>query len=99
MFAAEIRRRRVHQMRTSRWRWHLEEVFVKLNGVQHYLWRAVDHEGEVLEAFASKTSEKKATLTFLRKLIKWHGRPDELVTDKLRTYGAALKGLCQRDLI
>ena len=45
MFAAEIRRKRVRQMRSSRWRWHLDEVFVKVNGVQHYLWRAVDHEG------------------------------------------------------
>ena len=50
MFAAEIRRERVSQLRASRWRWHLDEVFVKVNGGQHYLWRAVDHEGEVLEA-------------------------------------------------
>ena len=55
MFAAEIRRKRVSGMRSSRWRWHLDEVFVKVNGVQHYLWRAVDHEGEVLEAFVSRT--------------------------------------------
>jgi putative transposase len=58
MFAAEIRKRRVSGMRASRWRWHLDEVFVKVNGVQHYLWRAVDHEGEVLEAFVSKTRDK-----------------------------------------
>ena len=91
MFAAEIRKRRVGQMRSSRWRWHLDEVFVKVNGVQHYLWRAVDHEGEVLEAFVSKTRDKKAALKFLRKLMKRHGRPEELVTDGLKSYGAALK--------
>ena len=70
MFAAEIRKRRVSGMSSSRWRWHLDEVFVKVNGVQHYLWRAVDHEGEVLEAFVSKQRDKKAALKFLRKLMK-----------------------------
>jgi putative transposase len=93
MFAAEIRRRRVVGLRASRWRWHLDEVFVKVNGVQHYLWRAVDHEGEVLEAFVSKTRDKKAALKFLRKQMKRHGRAEELVTDGLRSYGAALKEL------
>jgi putative transposase len=80
-------------MRSSRWRWHLDEVFVRINGVQHYLWRAVDHEGEVLEAFVSKHRDRKAALKFLRKLMKRHGRPEELVTDKLRSYGAALREL------
>ena len=47
MFAAEIRKRRIEGMKSSRWRWHLDEVFVKINGERHYLWRAVDHEGEV----------------------------------------------------
>ncbi len=51
MFAAGIRCKRVDRMRSlPHWRWHLDEVFVKINGVTHYLWRAVDHEGEVLEA-------------------------------------------------
>ena len=50
IFAAEIRRKRVQQMRSSsNWQWHLDEVFVRINGELHYLWRAVDHEGEVLE--------------------------------------------------
>ena len=54
MFASEIRRRRVERMRSVRqWRWHLDEVLVKINGETHYLWRAVDHEGEVLESFGS----------------------------------------------
>ncbi len=55
----------------------------------------MDHEGEVLEAFVSKTRDKKAALKFLRKLMKRHGRAEELVTDGLKSYGAALKGCCQ----
>jgi putative transposase len=97
MFAAEIRRRRVDGLRASRWRWRLDEVFVKVNGVQHYLWRAVDHEGEVLEAFVSRKRDRKAALKFLRKLMRRHGRPEEVVTDKLRSYGAALKELGAED--
>lgn len=91
MFAAEIRKRRVAGLRFSRWRWHLDEVFVKINGVQHYLWRAVDHKGEVLEAHVTKNRDKAAALRFLRKLMKRHGRAKELVTDGLRSYAAALK--------
>jgi hypothetical protein len=53
--AAEIRSRRVERMRSSpQWRWHLDEMFVKINGEVHYLWRAVDHEGEVLESFVTR---------------------------------------------
>ena len=51
MFACEIRKRRIAAMKSSRWRWHLDEMFVKINGEMHYLWRAVDHEGEVLESY------------------------------------------------
>jgi len=93
MFAAEIRKRRVEGMRSSRWRWHLDEVFVKINGERHYLWRAVDHEGEVLESFVTKCRDKKAALKFLKKSMKRHGRADEIVTDRLRSYGAALGDL------
>ena len=54
-FAGKIRKQRANYMRnTTQWQWHLDEVFVKINGVQHYLWRAVDHEGEVLESFVTK---------------------------------------------
>jgi putative transposase len=97
MFAAEIRKKRVGGLRSSRWRWHLDEVFVRINGVQHYLWRAVDHEGEVLESYVTKTRDKAAALRFLKKLMKRHGRPEELVTDGLRSYGAALKHLGVED--
>jgi putative transposase len=91
MFASEIRKRRIEGMQSSRWRWHLDEVFVKINGERHYLWRAVDHEGEVLESFVTKTRDKKAALKFLKKAMRKHGCPEVIVTDLLRSYGAALK--------
>jgi IS1 family transposase len=72
-------------------------VFVRVNGVQHHLWRAVDHEGEVLEAFVTKRRDKAAAPRFLKKLMKLHGRAEELVTDKLRSYRAALKELGGED--
>lgn len=93
MFASEIRKRRIEGMRSSRWRWHLDEMFVKINGEVHYLWRAVDHEGEVLESFVTKTRDKKAALKFLKKAMRKHGQPEEIVTDRLRSYGAALRDL------
>jgi hypothetical protein len=64
---------------------------VKINGEMHYLWRAVDHEGEVLESVVTRTRDRKATLKFLRKSMKRHGRPETIVTDRLRSYGAARK--------
>jgi putative transposase len=92
MFAAEIRRKRVQQLRSySNWQWHLDEVFVKINGETHYLWRAVDHEGEVLQNYVTKRRDRKAALKFLRKTMKRHGKAEVLVTDKLRLYGAAMK--------
>lgn len=93
LFAAEIRKRRVSGIRSSRWRWHLDEVFVKINGERHYLWRAVDHEGEVLESFVTKSRDKSAALKFLNKTLKRHGPADKIVTDRLRSYGAALREL------
>ena len=60
LFAGEIRRRRVGRRNWSNWRWHLDEVFVRINGETHYLWRAVDHEGEVLEVFATKRRDRRA---------------------------------------
>jgi putative transposase len=66
-------------------------VFVKINGETHYLWRAVDHEGEVLESYVTKRRDRKAALKFIRKTMKRYGQPQVLVTDKLRSYGAAMK--------
>ena len=94
IFAAEIRKKRMDRMRAfSGWRWHLDEMFVKINGEGHYLWRAVDQEGEVLEAFVSKKRDREAALKFLRKLMKRYGRPDAIITDRLRSYRAALREL------
>lgn len=90
MFAAEIRKGRVQSHSYSRWRWHLDEVFVRINGETHYLWRAVDHEGEVLEVFAMKRRDRKAALTFIKRMLKRYGRPGAIVTDRLRSYGAAM---------
>ena len=94
MFAADIRRQRVNAMRGFRqWRWHLDEVYVKINGETHYLWRAVDHEGEILESYVTKTRDKKAALTFMRKALKRHGKAEAIVTDGLRSYPAAMREL------
>jgi putative transposase len=97
IFASEIRKRRIEGMKSSRWRWHLDEIFVKINGERHYLWRAVDHEGEVLESFVTKTRDRKAALKFLKKAMRKHGQPEAIVTDRLRSYGAALKELGAND--
>ena len=65
-------------------------MFVRVNGETHYLWRAVDHEGEVLEVFATKRRDRKAALEFLKRVMKRYGRPGTIVTDRLRSYGAAM---------
>jgi putative transposase len=70
LFAAKIRKRRVHSRSYSQWRWHLDEVFVLINGKTPYLWRAVDHAGEVLEVYATKRRNCTATLQFLRRAMK-----------------------------
>ena len=94
MFAADIRRQRVSAMRGFRhWRWHLDEVFVKINGETHYLWRAVDHEGEILESYVTRTRDKAAALSFMKRTLKRHGTADAITTDGLKSYGAALRDL------
>lgn len=98
MFAAEIRRRRVNHMRGFRhWRWHVDEMYVKLNGEMVYLWCAVDHEGEVLESYVTKKRDKAAALAFLKKALKRHGRAETIVTDGLKSYPAAMKELGNQD--
>jgi putative transposase len=92
MFAAEIKRQRISRVKGfTQWRWNVDEVFVKINGETHYLWRAVDHEGEVLESYVTKKRDKKAALRFFKKTLKRHGSPVEIVTDGLRSYPAALR--------
>ena len=95
MFAADIRRQRVSRMKGFRhWRWHLDEVFVKINGERHYLWRAVDQEGEVLESYVTKKRNKSTALAFIKKTLKRYGKPEAIVTDGLRSYPAAMRELC-----
>ena len=91
VFAAEIRKRRVHHRFYSLWRWHLDEVCVRINGKTHYLWRAVDHEGEVVEVFVTKRRDRRAALEFLTRAMKRDGRPASIVTDRLPSYRAAMK--------
>ena len=92
MFAAEIRKNRVSRMRaSSNWQWHRDEVFVKINGETHYLWWAVDHAGEVLESYVTKRRDRKEALKFVTKSMKRCSNPAVIVTDKLRSYGAAMK--------
>ncbi len=92
MFASEIRKKRSASIQgMKQWRWHLDEVFVRINGGTYYLWRAVDHEGEVLEAYVTKKRDRKAALRFLKRAMKRYGRPDVVITDRLRSYRAAMK--------
>ena len=73
-------------------------MFVRINGETHYLWRAVDHGGDVLEVFATKRRDRRAALKFLKRTMKRYGRPRSIVTDRLRSYGAAMKiiGIAER---
>ena len=68
----------------------LDEVFMRINGETHYFWRAVDHEDEVLEVFATKRRDRRAALKFLKHAMKRYGRPNVIVTDRLRSYRAAM---------
>jgi putative transposase len=94
MFASEIRRKRVSSMRShTHWRWHLDEVYVRVQGEMKYLWRAVDYEGEVLESFVTAERGKAAVLKFMRKLMRRHGCAKAITTDGLRSYKAAMREL------
>ena len=66
---------------------------MKINGEMHCLWRAIDHEGEVLESYVTKTRDKPAALRFMKKALKRHGSPETITTDGLKSYGAALREL------
>jgi putative transposase len=97
-FAKEIRKKRVGHH--SIWQWHLDEVFVKIKGERFYLWRASDHEGEVLESFVTKRRNKVAAKKFLIKTMRKHGSPAIITTDKLPSYGSAFRevGVADRQL-
>ena len=75
-------------------RWHLDEVFLTINGQVHYLWRAVDQDGEVLDILVQSRRDKKAAKKFFRKLLKGlRYVPGVIITDKLRSYSAARAGV------
>jgi putative transposase len=98
LFAGDIRRQHVCRLRGfQQRRWHLEEMYVKLNGQMVYLWRAVDHQSEILESYITKHRDKKAALRFMKKALKRHGSPDKITTDVLRSYGAAMDELGCRE--
>jgi putative transposase len=74
--------------------WHLDEVFVKIAGERHYLWRAVDQDGDVIDILVQRYRNARAAKRFFRKLLKGQGgQPCQLVTDKLRSYGAAHRNI------
>jgi putative transposase len=75
----------------------LDEVFVKVNGKLCYLWRAVDHDSEVLEAVVTARGDKAAALKFLKRIMKKYGPPRKIVTDRIRAYSAAMKEIGAAD--
>ena len=89
-FARNIRRRRPRPHE----QWHLDEMIVRISGKRHYLWRAVDAEGEVLDFLVQSRRNAKAARRLMRKLVKKQGfAPAALVTDKLGSYGKAIRAL------
>ena len=90
MIAADLRKRRPKPHTT----WHLNEAYLKIDGRMVYLWRAVDAEGEVLDVLVQSRRDKHAALKLMRKLLKKYSFvPDRLITDDLRSYGAAASDL------
>ena len=86
MVAADLRKRRPKPHTT----WHLDEVYLKIAGRMVYLWRAVDAEGEVLDVLVQSRRNKHAALKLMRNLLRKYGyAPDRLISDDLRSYGAA----------
>ena len=89
-FADRLRRRRPRPGD----KWHMDEVFIRLQGVQHYLWRAVDQGGIVLDILVQERRDAKAAKRFFRRLLKGlHYAPRVIVTDRLRSYGVAKRHL------
>jgi len=91
-FCLKIRKDRINCTRSySNWQWYLNESFVKINGETHYRWRAVDHEGEVLESIVTKRHDRRAALKFLKKTMKSYGNPYVIATVCLKSSGVAMK--------
>ena len=92
-YAAKLKRRRPRLGD----KWFLDEVFLKINGVQHYLWRAVDQKGAVIDILVQPKRDRFAALRFFRRLLQSSRcRPRVIITDKLRSYGAAKKAVLPR---
>jgi putative transposase len=90
LIAAQLRRRRPRPHTI----WHLDEAYLKIDGRMVYLWRAVDAEGEVLDVLVQSKRNKQAALKMMRKLLKKYSfAPDRMITDDLRSYGAAARQL------
>ena len=97
LFAADIRRQHVLRMCSFKhWNWHLDEMYVKIGDDMHYLWRAVDQEGEIPESYVTKTRNKKAVLAFIKKALKRHGCVETIATDGLCSYDAKMDELGNR---
>ena len=92
--AEALRHRKPRRGRTR----HLDEMRVVLGGVTHWLWRAVNEHGEVLDVLLQEHRDAVAAKRFLRRLIDDHELPERIVTDSLRSYGAALRGLPELDI-
>ncbi len=92
-FGGEYARRLKRRRTQPGDKWHLDEVFLNINGERCYLWRAVDQAGNTLDILVTKKRDKRAAKRFFRKLLRAHPKPRVVVTDKLRSYGAALKEL------
>ncbi len=88
-YAKRLKRRRAQ----TGDKWHVDEVFLSINGERRYLWRAVDEVGNTLDILVTSKRDKRAAKRFFRKLLRAHTKPRAIVTDKLRSYGAALKEL------
>jgi putative transposase len=94
-YAAQLKRRRPKLGD----KWHLDEVLLKMNGVQHYLWRAVDQHGAVIDILVQPKRDRRAAILFFRKLLRTTKRkPRVIITDKLHSYGAAKKVVLPRVL-
>jgi len=92
LFAKDMKKK--SQNTHSNWRWHIDEVFIKINGRQHYLWRAVDQDGEVVDIYLQKRRDGKAAKRFFKRFLRKNkGEPRKIVTDKLRSYGVAHREL------
>jgi putative transposase len=92
-FGPIIARRRQVRLRPSD-RWHLDEMVVRIAGKRMSLWRAVDHEGEILDVLVQCRRDRRAAVKLMRALMRKQGfAPKKVVTDKLRSYGAAFRHL------